>query len=182
MEKRDEFGASPFGTRQADLNMSFKLAVRSLLTACSKQDIGKAFPSFTSNEQEYLHRLFTKVASSLHGNIEEEFESLCIETQVGTALDTVEQLVEEQALDPLHSDKTNVVDVAQNLLTTKENEIHHLKNMLQRAEEQNHLIRARIEDLKKREVDVLIMTDAAEKLRRGSLNYELQCSNIIPNP
>ncbi|GMN70768.1 hypothetical protein TIFTF001_055071, partial [Ficus carica] len=132
-------------------------------------DIGKAFPSFTSTEQEYLHRLFTKVgtvfscahclklcneaclpfggpkpnigihpktpcfeayastsnrktpgylitqfkniacantqvASSLHGNIEEELESLCIETQVGTALDTVEQLVEEQALDPLHSD------------------------------------------------------------------------------
>ncbi|GMN27650.1 hypothetical protein TIFTF001_041064, partial [Ficus carica] len=37
MEQKDEFGASPFGMRQADLNMSFKLAVRSLLTACSKQ-------------------------------------------------------------------------------------------------------------------------------------------------
>ncbi|GMN74516.1 hypothetical protein TIFTF001_053865 [Ficus carica] len=35
-----------------------------------------------------------QVASSLHGNIE-----------VGTALDNVEQLVEEQALDPLRSDK-----------------------------------------------------------------------------
>ncbi|XP_024022055.1 uncharacterized protein LOC21404952 isoform X2 [Morus notabilis] len=132
MQKRDEFGASPFGTRQADLKKSFKLAMRSLLIACSKQDICKAFPSFTSTEQECLHRLFIQVATSVHGNIEEEFESLFQETQIGIVLDTVEQLVEEQALDSLHSDKVNVVDVGQNVLTTKENEIQHLKNMLQR--------------------------------------------------
>ncbi|XP_062099619.1 uncharacterized protein LOC133805449 [Humulus lupulus] len=181
MENKDELGSSPIGSRQSDLKKSFKLAIGSLLTACSKQDICKAFPSFPAIEQDYLHRLFIQVVASLHGNMEEEFESLCFESQVGTALDTVEQFLEEQALDPLHSDKTNVVDVAQNVLTLKKNEIQHLENMLQKAEEQNHLIRAQIEDLKEKEADVSVMADAVEKLRRGSLNYGLPGGNDINN-
>ncbi|KAK7835084.1 hypothetical protein CFP56_023853 [Quercus suber] len=70
------------GTRSWDMKKSFNLALRPLLTACSNQ-----------------------VLTSLHESIEDEFESLCLETQVGAALDTVEQLVEEQSLDPLFSDK-----------------------------------------------------------------------------
>ncbi|XP_030507962.2 uncharacterized protein LOC115722785 isoform X2 [Cannabis sativa] len=179
MENRDEVGSSPIGSRQSDLKKSFKLAVVSLLTACSKQDISKAFPNFAASEQDYLYRLFIQVVASLHGNIQEEFESLCLESQVGTTLDTVEQFLEEQALNPLHSDKTNVFDVAQNVLTLKKNEIQHLENMLQKAEEQNCLIRAQIEDLKEKEADVSVMADAVQKLRRGSLNYGLPGSNDI---
>ncbi|PON86150.1 Polyamine-modulated factor 1/Kinetochore protein NNF [Trema orientale] len=182
MEKRDEVGSSAIGSRRSGLTKSFKLAIGSLLTACSKQEICKAFENFSANEQEYLHRLLIQVIASLHGNIEEEFESLCLETQVGTALDTVEQLVEEQALDPLLSDKTNVVDVAQNVLTIKENEIQHLENMLQMAEEQNHSIRACIEVLKKEQVDISGVADAVEKLRRGSLYHGQPASNGINNP
>uniref|UniRef100_A0A803PE51 Uncharacterized protein n=1 Tax=Cannabis sativa TaxID=3483 RepID=A0A803PE51_CANSA len=173
MEYRDEVGSSPIGSRQSDLKKSFKLAVVSLLTACSKQDISKAFPNFAASEQDFLHRLF----------IQEEFESLCLESQVGTTLDTVEQFLEEQALNPLHRDKTNVFDVAQNVLTLKKNEIQHLENMLQKAEEQNCLIRAQIEGLKEKEADVSVMADAVQKLRRGSLNYGLPGSNdITTNP
>ncbi|KAG6780092.1 hypothetical protein POTOM_016504 [Populus tomentosa] len=102
--------------RQSDLNRSFKLAIRSLLTSCSKQteikqiimkmkELAKAFSKFSNAEQESLHRLFIQVITSLHKMVEDEFESLCLETQVGTALETVEQLVEEQNLDPLFSEK-----------------------------------------------------------------------------
>jgi hypothetical protein len=37
--------------------------------------------------------------------LQEEFDEQCHETQVGPILDTVEELVEEQSLDPLFSDK-----------------------------------------------------------------------------
>ncbi|KAI5656588.1 hypothetical protein M9H77_25381 [Catharanthus roseus] len=88
MEKTSEMKNTP-GSRQLNLKKSFKLGIRSLLTACSKED---------------------------------EFESLCLETQVcfyhgivvlsfalnlleGTILDSVEQHVEEQSLDPLLNEK-----------------------------------------------------------------------------
>ncbi|KAJ4704816.1 hypothetical protein OWV82_021670 [Melia azedarach] len=125
------------GSRQSDLDKSFKLAIRSLLTTCSKEEFSNAFSSFTTSEQDCLHRLFIQVITSLHENIEEEFESLCLETQVGAALDAVEQLVEEQNLDPLFSEKTNVMDVACDLSTAKKNEISYLTSMLERVEEQN---------------------------------------------
>ncbi|KAJ0039151.1 hypothetical protein Pint_22439 [Pistacia integerrima] len=84
------------GSRQSDLNKSFKLAIHSLLTTCSKQEFSKAFNNFTASEQDSLHRLFIQfqVITSLHENIE-----------AGNTLDTVEQLVEEQGLDPLSLDK-----------------------------------------------------------------------------
>ncbi|XP_065617087.1 uncharacterized protein LOC111993048 [Quercus suber] len=93
------------GTRSWDMKKSFNLALRPLLTACSNQGFCSAFPNFSTEEQKHLHRLFLQVLTSLHESIEDEFESLCLETQVGAALDTVEQLVEEQSLDPLFSDK-----------------------------------------------------------------------------
>ncbi|KAF3435013.1 hypothetical protein FNV43_RR22100 [Rhamnella rubrinervis] len=169
------------GSRQTDLKKSFKLATRSMLTACSKQDICKAFSSFSTTEQEYLHQLFIQVITSLHGNIEDEFESLCHETQVGTALDTVEQLVEEQGLDPLFSDKSNLMDVASKLLSTKKNEIQYLKNMLEMAEEQNRLTRARVELLKKGRVDVSGLVDV-EKLTLETFSYDICSDKGMHNP
>ncbi|XP_050265301.1 uncharacterized protein LOC126709216 isoform X2 [Quercus robur] len=118
------------GTRSWDMKKSFNLALRPLLTACSNQGFCSAFPNLSTEEQQHLHRLFLQVLTSLHESIEDEFESLCLETQVGAALDTVEQLVEEQALDPLFSDKTNVMDVAQNLSSAKRSEIQYLTDML----------------------------------------------------
>ncbi|XP_015889145.3 uncharacterized protein LOC107423987 isoform X1 [Ziziphus jujuba] len=170
------------GSRNMDLSKSFKLATRSLLTAITKQDICKAFSSFTTAEQDFLHRLFVQVITSLHENIENDFETLCHETQVRTALDTIEQLVEEQGLDPLFSDKTNLKDVTFKLLTTKKNEIQYLKNMLELAEEQNHLIRSRLELLKKGKVDVSGMTDVAEKLTVRGLYCGIYSNNEIHNP
>ncbi|KAJ0100073.1 hypothetical protein Patl1_22220 [Pistacia atlantica] len=67
-------------SRQSDLNKSFKLAIHSLLTTCSKQEFGKAFNNFTASEQDCLHLLFIQVINSLHENIEDELQSLCLET------------------------------------------------------------------------------------------------------
>ncbi|XP_057964333.1 uncharacterized protein LOC131155312 isoform X2 [Malania oleifera] len=129
------------GLRQLNLKKSFKLGGRSLLTACSKE-----------------------VITSLHENIEDEFESLCLETQVGTILDTVEQIVEEHSLDPLSSDKTSVGDIKFNLSTAKRHEILYLKDRLEAAEEQNRLIRARIEHLKKERECFSDTSDAVQKV------------------
>ncbi|KAG8645494.1 hypothetical protein MANES_10G067900v8 [Manihot esculenta] len=147
------------GSRYSDFTKSFKLAIRSLLTSCSKEEFIKAFSNFSSAEQESLHRLFVQVITSLHKMIE-----------VGTTLDTVDQLVEEQSLDPLFSNKTNVMDVACNLSIAKKNEIQCLTSILERAEEQNSLIQARLEQLKKRRQNPTGTADV-DKLRSGTLNY-----------
>ncbi|KAK8658838.1 hypothetical protein V6N13_029057 [Hibiscus sabdariffa] len=133
------------GKRQSDLKKSFNLAVRSLLTTCSAQ-----------------------VITSLHGNVEDEFESLCHETQVGVALDTVEQHVEEQSLDPLFSERSNVMDTVQSLSTAKKAEIHYLRGLLERAEEHNRQIQARVDLLKNNTQEVLDTTHV-EKVCNFSL-------------
>ncbi|KAM1807075.1 hypothetical protein ACFX11_030133 [Malus domestica] len=159
------------GTKELDMKKAFKLAIRSLLTPCSKQEFCQAFPNFTFAEQEHLHKLFIQVIASLHGNLEDEFQSACLETQVGTVLDTVEQLVEEQAMDPLSSDKTNLMDVACDLSTIKKDEIQNLTQRLGMAKEQNHHLRDRIQLSKKERVDLSGLENAVEKLRSGSLMY-----------
>ncbi|XP_039012633.1 uncharacterized protein LOC120141941 [Hibiscus syriacus] len=159
------------GKRQSDLKKSFNLAVRSLLTTCSAQEFSKAFPTFTNVEQQRLHQLFIQVITSLHGNVEDEFESLCRETQVGDALDTVEQLVEEQSLDSLFSERTNVMDAVHSLLTAKKAEIHYLRGLLERAEEHKRLIQARVDLLKNNTQEVLDTKHVVEKLRGGILSY-----------
>ncbi|XP_022941729.1 uncharacterized protein LOC111447007 [Cucurbita moschata] len=164
MEKKHEI-STPLNSSLIDLKNSFKLAVRSLLTSCSREEFRECLSGFTTVEQENLHRLFVQVITSLHGNIEDEFESLCIETQVGRILDNVEQLLEEQDLDPLYSKKTNIMDIPNYLSMTKKNEIQHLKDMLKTSEEQNRHIQARIDVLKKGVEDASGMADAVEKLR-----------------
>ncbi|KAH9675973.1 polyamine-modulated factor 1 [Citrus sinensis] len=156
----EESGRAVIGSRQSDLNKSFKLAIRSLLTTCSKE-----------------------VITSLHENIENEFESLCLETQVGAALDTVEQFVEEQNLDPLFSEKTNVMDVVCDLTTAKKNEICYLTCILERVEEQNRLLKARLELLKKGRQDFSGMTEVVEKLQlRSGIAYYGTYNNGFHDP
>ncbi|KAI3665033.1 hypothetical protein L6452_43649 [Arctium lappa] len=112
-------------------------------------EFSKAFPRFSQTEKERLHRLYIQVIVSLHQNIEDEFEVLCQETKVGNILDTVEELVEEQTLDPIYPDKTNFKDVAQVLSTLKKNEIQNLTTMLEKLEAQNELLRSRVGLLQK---------------------------------
>ncbi|XP_043696453.1 uncharacterized protein LOC122646885 [Telopea speciosissima] len=169
----DQVGQShpPLGLRQMNLKKSFKLGIRSLLTTCSKEEFFKAFSTFNKVEQEGLHRLFIQVITSLHENIEEEFESICGETQAGSTLDSVEQLVEEQSLDSLFADKTNFGEIKQELSKAKKDEIQYLTKMLDRVIEQNHLMRARVESLKKVRQDFSVAPGAADKLRSWNLNY-----------
>ncbi|KAL6176176.1 hypothetical protein ACLB2K_052811 [Fragaria x ananassa] len=182
------------GTKQRDLHKSFNLAIRSLLSPCSFQDFCEALPNFTAAEHERLHRLFTQVLSSLHANIEEEFQSICLETQVGTAMDTVERMVEEQSLDPLYSNKTNVMDAAHNLSGTTKTEIHIQGSygpsivlfgplngsVLALAE--NHLKQDRIELIKKGRPDMSNMANAVEKMRSGISSYGMSRSNGVHSP
>lgn len=163
MEETNEIPAP--GTRQLNLKKSFKLGLRSLLTTSSKEEFCRAFPRFTNAEQERLHRLFIQVITSLHENIEDDFESLCNETQAGSTLDTIEQLVEEQSLDPLFTDKSNVGDVSHSLSLVKKNEVQHLMNLLEKAEEHNRIIRARVEFMKNKRQDFSSSADVVEKLR-----------------
>ncbi|KAK3004163.1 hypothetical protein RJ639_019575 [Escallonia herrerae] len=154
------------GSRQLNLKRSFEMGTRFLLTPCSKEDFFQAFPTFTNSEQERLYRLFLQVLTSLRENAQDEFESTCIETQVGSTLDTVEQLVEEQNLDPLFPNKTNVGDTAHSLSAAKKNEIQYLTSILEKAEEQKNIIRARIELLKKEGQDFSGAVHVVEKIVR----------------
>ncbi|MQL91978.1 hypothetical protein Taro_024596 [Colocasia esculenta] len=186
----------PPGTRHSNLKRSFKLGARSLLTALSKEDVFKAFPTFSNLEKERLHRMFMQVIKSLHGNIEEEFEAVCQETQVGSSLDTIEQLVEEQSLDMLSGEALNVGEIKEQLSKVKEDEIYYLTSLLEKcspavllipnqqplslefyivalqAEKQNDLMRARVESLSKGKEDVLATTDAINKLKSWNSNHE----------
>ncbi|OAP00567.1 EMB3006 [Arabidopsis thaliana] len=103
--------------------------------------------------------------------LQEEFDEQCHETQVGPILDTVEELVEEQSLDSLFSDKTDVMAIAYDLTTSKKNEIQKLTVLLQRAEEQNRQKEARISMLKKQTQDLSGTADRIEKLNAGVSGY-----------
>ncbi|CAN0840505.1 hypothetical protein LINGRAHAP2_LOCUS2840 [Linum grandiflorum] len=138
-------------SRESDLNKSFNLAIRSLLTGCSNE---KAFSKFSRKEQLELHKMYIQVITSLHQTVKDEFQSLCSQMQVGTALETMEQLMEEQSLDPMYFDKSNVTDVASSLSNVKEEEIKYLMGVLEKAEEQNRTTRDRIELLKTAKNDV----------------------------
>ncbi|XP_061358997.1 uncharacterized protein LOC133303132 isoform X2 [Gastrolobium bilobum] len=178
MDKRTELGAgassSPStgtGSRFSNLNKSFKFALRSLLTSCSKEEFYKAFSSFTNTEKELLHLLFLQVVTSLHENIEDEFEAICLQTQVGATLDAVEEIVEEQDLDLLVSNRSNIMDVAENLSTAKKNEIQHLMHMVQLGEKRNQMLRTQLQRLREGSQVLSGSSQAVEKLRSMNINY-----------
>ncbi|KAF5189464.1 embryo defective [Thalictrum thalictroides] len=173
MEEQLGNSASPcsVGSKHLNLNKSFKMGIRSMLTTCSKQDFLKPFSSINKSKQDALYRLFIRVITSLHQNIEEHFESICLEAQVGATLDTVEKLVEEQTLDILFNDETNLANVKQEVSRAKKDEIAFLTNMLEVEVEKNNRMKAHIDSLKKGSVDSLGTADAVEKLRSWNPNY-----------
>ncbi|XP_059287076.1 uncharacterized protein LOC132040454 [Lycium ferocissimum] len=160
-------------TRQTNLKTAFELGIRSLLTSCPKEVFCKAFPKFSPAEHERLHRLFIQVITSLHEDIEDEFESLCVETQAGPTLNMVEQLVEEQSLDPLFPEKSNVEEVRHYLSEAKKSEISYLMDMLETAEEQKRAITSRLEVLKKEQEDLsgAAAVDMVNKIRTGNQKF-----------
>ncbi|CAM0911161.1 unnamed protein product [Alopecurus aequalis] len=134
--------------RYSNLDRSFKVAARSLLTAFSREDVNKAFPSFTDTERERLYQMFIYMIKSLHVNIEEEFQTFCDEIEVATALDKVDQFVEVQNLDVLSAHKTSIDDIKERISKEKRDEIEHLKGLLEKTEERNKAMKARVEHLK----------------------------------
>ncbi|KAK2355501.1 embryo defective [Trifolium repens] len=165
------------GYRFSTLNKSFKFALRSLLTSCSKEEFFKAFSSFTNTEKDFLHRLFLQVITSLHEGIEEDFEAICHKTKVGATLDAVEEIVEEQDLDLLFTNRSNIADVVENLSTTKKNEIQHLMHMVQLGEEHNQRLRKQLQLLKEGSQVLSDASHAVEKIRSMNLNYVANSSN-----
>ncbi|KAG8046584.1 hypothetical protein GUJ93_ZPchr0008g13010 [Zizania palustris] len=95
--------------------------------------------------------MFVSVIKYLHSNIEEEFDTLCQEIQVATALDRIDQFVEEQKLDVLSSDKTDIQDIKERISKGKKDEVEYLKSLVEEVEEKNRAMKARIELLKKEE-------------------------------
>uniref|UniRef100_M1CUY2 Uncharacterized protein n=2 Tax=Solanum TaxID=4107 RepID=M1CUY2_SOLTU len=85
----------------------------------------------------------------------------------------VEQLVEEQNLDPLFPEKSNVEEVRHYLSEAKQNEINYLTTMLETAEEQKRSITSRLEILKKERHDFsdAAATDIVNKIRTGNQKY-----------
>lgn len=159
-------------SRVLSLRKSFSLALHSLLLACPKEDFLRIFSSFKHANQETLYQLYLQMIASIHGNIQDEFESVCKETQVMTALGTIEQLIENQKLDVLHEEKgteaykTSVNDVKQELARRKLSEIHYLKSMLEKLQEQNQIDKKRIELLRSERDDASSHADSAlRKLR-----------------
>lgn len=169
----------PMSSRYLNLKKSFHLGIRSLLTAFSKEDVHNAFSTFSEAERERLFRIFVQVIKSLHGNIEEEFEATCQETQVGTILDKIEQLVEEQYLDVLSKDKSreNITDVKEKISRAKQDEIQYLTGLLEKTEEENNVMRKQIESLKDKQYDPTVTATVLEKMRSLSSNYERCCTS-----
>ncbi|KAL6533682.1 hypothetical protein OROHE_013515 [Orobanche hederae] len=132
-------------SRQWKLKTSFECGVVSLLTACSYEKFCKEFQNFTAAEQERLHGLFLQVISSAHEDVQEAFDSFLLEYQVGEILDNVDALVEEYELDPLKSKKSNIGETARSLSEAKKNELKNLMGLVEKTEEQNREMKARLE-------------------------------------
>ncbi|XP_039852977.1 uncharacterized protein LOC120711489 isoform X2 [Panicum virgatum] len=135
------------------LQKSFKSASRCLLTACSREVVNRAFPSFTDAERERLYRMLTR----------EEFDEVCEERQVAAALEKIDDFDEEQNLDALALEKTSIEEIEEKVSRAKKDEIEHLTGLLKKVEEGNNVMRAQIELLKKGE-DSTASRDALNKL------------------
>ncbi|KAI3884313.1 hypothetical protein MKX03_017153 [Papaver bracteatum] len=151
--------------RELKLKKAFKMIARILLTACSREEFLEAFSAFRRAKQDVLYQLFIHVIAELHENIEEDFESICAETQVAATFDKVEQLEEEQKLDTLAQDKTNLLDVKQELSRAKKAEISYLTSALEKAVAQNLQMKTHIESLKIDRQDYSATSNAVKKLR-----------------
>ncbi|KAI5418739.1 hypothetical protein KIW84_043096 [Lathyrus oleraceus] len=102
---------------------------------------------------------------------EEEFEAICHKIKLGAILDTVEEIVEEQELNPLFSKRSNIVDTAESLSLAKKNEIQHLQRMVQLGEENNQRLRNRLQLLKENSQLLSGVSHAIEKFKIINSNY-----------
>ncbi|CAK8562091.1 unnamed protein product [Lathyrus sativus] len=159
------------GSRFSILNKSFKVALRSMLTSRPKEEFVKEFPTFTNAEKNYLHRLYLQAMNSFQEAFEEEFEAICLKIKLGAVLDAVEEIVEEQELDPLFSKRSNIVDTAESLSLAKKNEIQHLKHMVQLGEENNQRLRNQLQLLKENSQLLSGVSHAIEKFKIINSNY-----------
>ncbi|XP_020528990.1 uncharacterized protein LOC105421403 isoform X2 [Amborella trichopoda] len=153
----------PFSSRASNLRDSFKLAIRPILTACQKEEFYNVFSTFSNVEQKALHKLFMQVITSMHESMEEEFESICKETQVIDALDAIDVLVEKQSNDILQGDGKSFDTVKEQLTRQKKDEILYLKSRLERVENQNKLNRARLESLNEGCENLYVAANVLEK-------------------
>ncbi|XP_020249716.1 uncharacterized protein LOC109827160 isoform X2 [Asparagus officinalis] len=142
--------SAPASSRYSNLKKSFHLGARSLLTAFSKEDVDKVFSTFTEAERERLYRMII---------------------QVGAVLDKIEQLIEEQNLDILSTDRKNIDDVKEKISRAKLDEVKYLTNLLEKAEEQNNIMSARIRSLKERQQDQAVTADVVEKFKSWTSSY-----------
>ncbi|CAL5197456.1 unnamed protein product [Lathyrus oleraceus] len=167
------------GSRFSILNKSFKVALRSMLTSRPKEEFVKEFPTFTNAEKNYLHRLYLQAMDSFQEAFEEEFEAICHKIKLGAILDTVEEIVEEQELNPLFSKRSNIVDTAESLSLAKKNEIQHLQRMVQLGEENNQRLRNRLQLLKENSQLLSGVSHAIEKFKIINSNYGGNSSDEI---
>ncbi|RCV29908.1 hypothetical protein SETIT_6G051200v2 [Setaria italica] len=152
------------------LQTSFKAASKCLLTACSREAVKRAFPSFTDAERERLYHMLTRVMKAMHATIEEEFDEVCQERQVAAALDKIDDFDEEQNLDVLPSEKTSIEEIEEKISRAKKDEIEHLAALLKKVEESNNAMKARLELLKKGE-DSTASRDVLNKLTQLNSTY-----------
>ncbi|XP_057538637.1 uncharacterized protein LOC130816071 isoform X3 [Amaranthus tricolor] len=152
MEKTTETAAS--GSRYSNVTKSFNGCLRFLLTEFSFEDFSRAFPKFSGAEQDQLYQLY----------VQDDFRSICLETQVGTILDTVEHHVEQRSLDPLCSQKTNLGHVKHDLLAMEQDEIQSLEQLLNKVEDEKHSIKAQCKLLKKKHEDSSVAPVAMKEI------------------
>ncbi|XP_057538634.1 uncharacterized protein LOC130816071 isoform X1 [Amaranthus tricolor] len=162
MEKTTETAAS--GSRYSNVTKSFNGCLRFLLTEFSFEDFSRAFPKFSGAEQDQLYQLYVQVITSLHETLQDDFRSICLETQVGTILDTVEHHVEQRSLDPLCSQKTNLGHVKHDLLAMEQDEIQSLEQLLNKVEDEKHSIKAQCKLLKKKHEDSSVAPVAMKEI------------------
>ncbi|KAK8284816.1 hypothetical protein V6Z12_D08G185500 [Gossypium hirsutum] len=91
--------------RQSDFKMSFNLALRSLLTTCSKEAriLVKNFQNLQVQSKNVSTSVYSAFNQWRYGSYSGHYH-FAWEYRGRTALDTVGQLVEEQCLDHFFSD------------------------------------------------------------------------------
>ncbi|KAL9327164.1 hypothetical protein ACSQ67_007809 [Phaseolus vulgaris] len=99
--------------------------------------------------------------------------------QAGATLDAVEEIVEEQDLDVLFSDRSNITDVSENLSMAKKKEIQHLMHMVQLGEEHNQVLRTRLQILREDNKVLSGASQAVEKVNVSQLIFSPSISRKL---
>ncbi|KAJ3692428.1 hypothetical protein LUZ60_012778 [Juncus effusus] len=171
MEAESSAAPAILSARYQNLKSSFKMAVRSLLSACSREDVNRVFEGFTDKEKKNIYGMLVQLIKSLHANLEVDFNRFCEETEVGAILDKVDEMIEEQSLDELSSNSIDFGDMKEKIKQVKKDEITYLTSMLQKVEKSNNEMKSRIELLRNNQ-DLPSIKGAVEKLRRWNAEFE----------